>query len=1330
MKNGMKSRIAAFLLVLLMALQALPLGILSFASEAEMGAGDVADEPVVYTDADYNALYVDGGDLVYAWDAFGITADFDGQAVSWVDGTTVISLSNYVWNYVEKLDNDANLKETGLASKGFIANGAVDFTAILPMHKDEASGLTVLDDMTFELVLSNQWSKGAGNAYPVENHTGVVQIAPADPGTLYSNNSGQSGTTPIDATHGPISQFQPGYYCNVEKTGTQRYTYDYGGWGSYGNGHLIGAPMGDIYTFTVRHDFAMDTATTGSVTASYFRDTAQAVFASWFESQDLVAPYDAQYVGCNTPATSENLVLKFGGGKNGIQRFGYHAIRMYDRALDEAEMRQNHAADLFKYYGVDISLYTVLDGIEKSTVHTALKSVMLGTTSKEAIEEILLANDVFKYADLYVLEDLAFAWDAFDIAEDFNGQMVSWYDGKMITPGSTYAWTSMNMPDGVTSCKAFGVANKCFIGVGAMDFSALLPQHVDEESGLVVLDDMTFELVLSNQWPTAGMRNHVNYTGVIQVAPANAGMLHSYNDTSEAGWYPQDETYGPISLTCPGYYTPMDPTATGRNARFFDMGSWNSAPGNHFLGAPMGDVYSIGISHDFTMNTETTGELFVSYYRDARPAIDNSWKGSQSTLNARYDARYVGNFNEVIEGGWAGETLEANADTLKLTFGGGANGVMKFGYHAVRMYNRALNEAELRQNHMADLLKYYEVDFEYCEMLTASQIAYLATALKDVQLGETDKETLNEMVRKTALGLNEKFLETLGLMSFDGYQVRGYSQTALRALYTVDTAIELGEGSTLLEIGAIVGAVGDTELTVELTDNGYATPNERATVKTIWKDGAFTVDESELLVGEDGKTQFTQMVTFDGTDAIAADYKTELAFRAYAVIDMNGAPTVVYTDMTSERFGETVTMLEVAQQKEVRELPMAKEAVRLAMGAEKAPIFAADTLLNADGTINTECDDPLTIVYIGGSLTELGNSVWCKAVTEYLQTVFPNREIKAVNVGIGATGSGTGAERIAVQVAPYEPDIVFMEFTVNDNLSNFFRDNGQYYLESIMYQLARLPKIPALIYAHTPRAVDVGTGIHSAWLNQVEYKEEWAEYYGVSTINIYDYIRRVYDAAKAAQPTLSFTDFLAQQYKYDGSSDDEIFDVHGGYEWYKEAIIEAMEERLPEMLKAFTIHSDYLWDEHKDKIEVTFTAIPHDDDRVSYEGNWNVYTKENPYPQTSGQNAMSTHRYNFPFFDKGLHAVENASGAAFELKTTANKIRFYFMGTQIPSSATVYMNGVEVGKISCNAATMIQPLFHGVDLDNPNNEEVTVRVVVDEGSSYRFGYIYEGFCIN
>ena len=897
MKKGFKTRLLSFVLIALMALQVLPLGIMSFATEGEPAA------QATYTDADYNAIYVQK-DLTYAWDAFDITESFNGKMVSWTDGTTTVSGSNYFWN--------GEYLERGLASGAFITHSVIDFTSILPKHIDEATGLVVCDDMTFEMVLSHQLEIGAGN--DSTNYRSTLIIAPAEPGNVVNNYvAGTAGKMPIDATYGPVTQSQPGYYCNDAKTGTTRYTYDYGGWSGYGNDHLFGAPAYDIFTVGFRHKYTMATATTGTVTASYFRDAKQPVYASWV-NYDLVAPYDAQYIGCNTPATADNLVLKFGGTQYGHVKYGYHAIRMYNRAISETEMQQNHMADLFKYYGVDLSLYYACDSTEKAAVRTALSTVQLGKSSTAEIEGVLKANNTLTYNDLYVQNGLTFAWDAFDITASFNPakDAISWVDGTTVANlGSNYAWGSMNAPDG-KAWKYYGEANKCFVAIAVQDFTNLLPMHTDEESGLTVLDDMTFEMVLSNLYPNGGGGpGSANYTGQVVIAPASEGMLQAYNTASQPSQHPIDETYGPISMFMPGYYTPMDPASTDRNALFFDMGDWGSKNGNHFLGAPMGDIYSVAISHDFTMATATTGTLKASFWRDARPAIDNSWGGSKSSLDARYDARYVGNFNESQSGGWNPAGAEATADNLVLKFGGGQYGSMRTGYHAIRMYDRALNEAELQQNHMADLFKYYEVDLDIYTLMSAEDKANLAATLQPIALGETSKDEIELMAKAEIYDLKEGYLEAAGLLSFDGYQVRTSQYAGLRSRFTVNFDAALANGATLVEVGAVAGIAEKGELSVVKTADGYKGVNGVAT--TIWKDGALAVEDEKIFTAEDEKLHFAYTVTFEGASGNKTNYETELQFLAYAVIEVEGTEFVVYADMTSQTFGDTVSMLEVSQ---------------------------------------------------------------------------------------------------------------------------------------------------------------------------------------------------------------------------------------------------------------------------------------------------------------------------------------------------------------------------------------------------------------------------------
>lgn len=73
---------------------------------------------------------------------------------------------------------------------------------------------------------------------------------------------------------------------------------------------------------------------------------------------------------------------------------------------------------------------------------------------------------------------------------------------------------------------------------------------------------------------------------------------------------------------------------------------------------------------------------------------------------------------------------------------------------------------------------------------------------------------------------------------------------------------------------------------------------------------------------------------------------------------------------------------------------------------------------------------PVTIVYFGGSITNHpGYRVFSE---EWFKTQYPESKFTMVNAGIGGTGSDLGVFRMDQDVLEYNPDLVFVEFAVND----------------------------------------------------------------------------------------------------------------------------------------------------------------------------------------------------------------------------------------------------------------------------------------------------------
>jgi lysophospholipase L1-like esterase len=72
------------------------------------------------------------------------------------------------------------------------------------------------------------------------------------------------------------------------------------------------------------------------------------------------------------------------------------------------------------------------------------------------------------------------------------------------------------------------------------------------------------------------------------------------------------------------------------------------------------------------------------------------------------------------------------------------------------------------------------------------------------------------------------------------------------------------------------------------------------------------------------------------------------------------------------------------------------------------------------------------IVYFGGSITEASNG-WREQSAAWLQEKYPKAKITSINAAIGGTGSDLGAFRLKQHVLVHKPDMVFVEFAVNDS---------------------------------------------------------------------------------------------------------------------------------------------------------------------------------------------------------------------------------------------------------------------------------------------------------
>lgn len=146
-----------------------------------------------------------------------------------------------------------------------------------------------------------------------------------------------------------------------------------------------------------------------------------------------------------------------------------------------------------------------------------------------------------------------------------------------------------------------------------------------------------------------------------------------------------------------------------------------------------------------------------------------------------------------------------------------------------------------------------------------------------------------------------------------------------------------------------------------------------------------------------------------------------------------------------------------------------------------------------------ESENKLGIVYLGGSITMGCNADpeenrYVNLSAKWWNKKFPGSEITFFNAGIGATTSQFGAARVQRDVLDKDPDLVFIEFSVNDDDDLTFMET----YESLVRRILKHKSVKAVIIINN-LFYDTGKnaqGIHNAV----------GIHYGLPIVSMRDYI--------------------------------------------------------------------------------------------------------------------------------------------------------------------------------------------------------------------------------
>ncbi len=100
---------------------------------------------------------------------------------------------------------------------------------------------------------------------------------------------------------------------------------------------------------------------------------------------------------------------------------------------------------------------------------------------------------------------------------------------------------------------------------------------------------------------------------------------------------------------------------------------------------------------------------------------------------------------------------------------------------------------------------------------------------------------------------------------------------------------------------------------------------------------------------------------------------------------------------------------------------------------------------------------PLRYVALGGSITQAGKG-W---IGPWLREQFPESDVTSVNSGMSATGSALGVFRVDRDVIAHQPDLVAIEYCVNDGGAS--DEDAIRNMESLIVRLKSLRNPPAII---------------------------------------------------------------------------------------------------------------------------------------------------------------------------------------------------------------------------------------------------------------------------
>ena len=147
---------------------------------------------------------------------------------------------------------------------------------------------------------------------------------------------------------------------------------------------------------------------------------------------------------------------------------------------------------------------------------------------------------------------------------------------------------------------------------------------------------------------------------------------------------------------------------------------------------------------------------------------------------------------------------------------------------------------------------------------------------------------------------------------------------------------------------------------------------------------------------------------------------------------------------------------------------------------------------------------PVHLAFLGGSITQnAGNNGFVKALPEWIRSNYPGSPVSTTNAGMAATGSDWGAKRVGRDVLANNPDLVFVEFAVNDGARDSISD-----MEQIVRKTLHSNPEAELVFLYTTSDGAFKQTTKGKTPKAIQNHEQVARHYGIPSVTLGSDLRK------------------------------------------------------------------------------------------------------------------------------------------------------------------------------------------------------------------------------